>query len=677
MEKYKIQKTIGSGSFANVSKAVNIKTNEIVAIKKMKKKFSSWEECLNLREIKSLTKLNHPHIMKLKEVIRVNDELFCVFEFCDQNIYQFYLSYKEIGQQIPENQIKQILFQITSGLAYMHKHGFFHRDLKPENILYSKNIIKIGDFGLAREIRSRPPYTDYVATRWYRAPEILLKSTNYNSPVDIYALGCIIAELYQLNPLFSGNSEFDQMHKICSILGTPSQNSWSEGHRLALQMGYNFPHYQSISLNNVLTNASPEAVHLIGQMLNFDPAKRPTAMQILQHPFLNGMSSLFPNSVNINTLSVNKEINSEEEKKRNKSLDNEKNCSKSHGKVLTHEDKSQDNEESEEEELILTNHDPFSVKKKIEEGIKPEEKIKNEDKFENKEVWRGENEIQFVSEEKKPKPVLIEFNKDKCEVLPTKPFLIKEKEVIPFPGIVNSLYDEELDAEVTNQDNSFMNKSFNSQNYEENDNDDGDELKLQNQPLGPIIQKGSLNPSILTKGNMAEYNKFTLDTPVFPASLENNHNRNLSLEKKEKKYNIAPLHHKEKNYSIGSLENKEKSPKYIDNQIFPKLKPNLNNFEDNFTNRGKNIPNNLAFLPEMTKNPPKGFKSPINKEKVHTKLPNLPNGVVVGNKNFSNNNKQNNNLNMPSLHAKANMSYSPLKNNKDDDDNNYIGKYKL
>lgn len=255
--------------------------------------------------------------------------------------------------------------------------------------------------------------------------------------------------------------------------------------------------------------------------------------------------------------------------------------------------------------------------------------------------------------------------------------MIKEKEVIPFPGIVNSLYDEELDAELTNQDNSFMNKSFNSQNYEENDNDDGDELKLQNQPLGPIIQKGSLNPSIVTKGNMLEYNKFTLDTPVFPASLENNNNRNLSLEKKEKRYNIAPVHHKEKNYSIGSLENKEKSPKYIDNQIFPKLKPNLNNFEDNFTSRGKNPPNNLAFLPEMTKNNPKSFKSPINKEKMHTKLPNLPNGVVVGNKNFSNNNKQNNNLNMPSLHAKANMSYSPLKNNKDDEDNNYIGKYKL
>lgn len=92
----------------------------------------------------------------------------------------------------------------------MHKNGFFHRDLKPENILISNNnTIKLIDFGLAREIRSRPPYTEYVATRWYRAPEILLRATNYNSPVDIFALGCIICELYLMKPLFNGQSEMD------------------------------------------------------------------------------------------------------------------------------------------------------------------------------------------------------------------------------------------------------------------------------------------------------------------------------------------------------------------------------------------------------------------------------------------------------------------------------------
>jgi serine/threonine protein kinase len=123
----------------------------------------------------------------------------------------------------------------------MHKHGFFHRDLKPENILISgaaaitnssdtkEGVIKLIDFGLARETRSSIPYTDYVATRWYRAPELLLHSNKYNSPVDIFALGCIMAELFMFKPLFNGTSEFDQLSKICSVLGTPSKQDWPEG----------------------------------------------------------------------------------------------------------------------------------------------------------------------------------------------------------------------------------------------------------------------------------------------------------------------------------------------------------------------------------------------------------------------------------------------------------------
>lgn len=101
----------------------------------MKKKFSSWEECINLREIKCLRKFNHPNIIKLKEVVKAQDELNLVFEYLDQDIYKLYMTYKENNQSLPESLIKSIIFQITNGLAYMHKNGFFHRDLKPENIL--------------------------------------------------------------------------------------------------------------------------------------------------------------------------------------------------------------------------------------------------------------------------------------------------------------------------------------------------------------------------------------------------------------------------------------------------------------------------------------------------------------------------------------------------------------
>ena len=116
---------------------------------------------------------------------------------------------KDRTTDFPENQIKAIMYQTLLGLAYMHKHGFFHRDLKPENLLVKGESVKIADFGLAREIRSKPPFTDYVSTRWYRAPEILLRYTNYNSPVDIFACGAMIAEYYMLIPLFPGNNETD------------------------------------------------------------------------------------------------------------------------------------------------------------------------------------------------------------------------------------------------------------------------------------------------------------------------------------------------------------------------------------------------------------------------------------------------------------------------------------
>ena len=118
------------------------------------------------------------------------------------------------------------MHQILQGLNFMHKHGFFHRYIKPENLLcMGPELIKIADFGLSREIRSRPPYTDYVSTRWYRAPEVLLRSTNYSSPIDVWAVGCIMAELYTLQPLFPGRSEVDQLFRICSVLGTPSKVS--------------------------------------------------------------------------------------------------------------------------------------------------------------------------------------------------------------------------------------------------------------------------------------------------------------------------------------------------------------------------------------------------------------------------------------------------------------------
>ncbi|KAB1261780.1 Hypothetical predicted protein [Marmota monax] len=164
MNRYTTIKQLGDGTYGSVLLGRSIESGELIAIKKMKRKFYSWEECMNLREVKSLKKLNHANVVKLKEVIRENDHLYFIFEYMKENLYQLI---KERNKLFPESAIRNIMYQILQGLAFIHKHGFFHRDLKPENLLcMGPELVKIADFGLAREIRSRPPYTDYVSTRW-------------------------------------------------------------------------------------------------------------------------------------------------------------------------------------------------------------------------------------------------------------------------------------------------------------------------------------------------------------------------------------------------------------------------------------------------------------------------------------------------------------------------------
>ncbi|XP_034562732.1 serine/threonine-protein kinase MAK isoform X3 [Notolabrus celidotus] len=158
--------------------------------------------------------------------------------------------------------------------------------MKPENLLcMGPELVKIADFGLAREIRSKPPYTDYVSTRWYRAPEVLLRSSTYSSPIDLWAVGCIMAELYTLRPLFPGNSEVDEIFKICQVLGTVKKADWPEGYQLASAMNFRFPQCVPTPLKTLIPNASNEAITLMKDMLQWDPKKRPTAVQALRYPY--------------------------------------------------------------------------------------------------------------------------------------------------------------------------------------------------------------------------------------------------------------------------------------------------------------------------------------------------------------------------------------------------------
>ncbi|XP_037068139.1 serine/threonine-protein kinase ICK-like isoform X2 [Pollicipes pollicipes] len=292
MDRYVTLSQLGDGTYGSVVLGERVDTGEKVAIKRMKRKYTSWEEAMNLREVKSLKKLSHANVVKLKEVIRENDTLYFVFEYMKENLYQLMKESQQRARAgkrdkvLSEPVIRNIMYQVLQGVAFMHKHGFFHRDMKPENLLcMGPDLIKIADFGLAREIRSRPPYTDYVSTRWYRAPEVLLRSTSYSSPIDIWAVGCIMAEVYTYRPLFPGSSEIDEIFKICSVLGTPDKRDWTEGYQLATTMNFTFPQFSPTALETIIPTASAEAITLIADMLRWNPSKRPTAQQALRYPY--------------------------------------------------------------------------------------------------------------------------------------------------------------------------------------------------------------------------------------------------------------------------------------------------------------------------------------------------------------------------------------------------------
>lgn len=219
----------GSGAFADVIQAENTKTGQMVAIKRMKQTYKSIDQIVQLREIQSLKVLSaHPNIVRLLEILfdKTTGRLALVFELMTHDMYQTIRNRKI---PLPTNQVKWYMFQILNGLRAAHAAGFFHRDMKPENVLvlrksdqWTGDVVKLSDFGSARQIGTEYPYTEYISTRWYRPPEVLLSDGVYGPEMDVFGLGCVLYELIELHPLFPGKDEFDQVCRLHSVLGTPT-----------------------------------------------------------------------------------------------------------------------------------------------------------------------------------------------------------------------------------------------------------------------------------------------------------------------------------------------------------------------------------------------------------------------------------------------------------------------
>lgn len=198
---------------------------------------------------------------------------------------------EDMAEPFLPSEIKTIMLQITSATHYLHSHWILHRDLKTSNLLMNnRGEIKLADFGMARYTASPPPsnLTQLVVTLWYRSPELLLGTTTYNFEIDIWSIGCIFAELVTKDPLFQGKNEVDQLSKIFALLGTPTRQSWPEFHTLpnakALHplLSTKQPHQKTrLSLPYL-----PQSGHtLLTSLLSLNPASRPTAQHILQHPY--------------------------------------------------------------------------------------------------------------------------------------------------------------------------------------------------------------------------------------------------------------------------------------------------------------------------------------------------------------------------------------------------------
>lgn len=330
---YRCLRVLGEGTYGVVFEALHTPSGRRVALKQMRKEQRTDSvaglSITAIRETVLLRELKHPHVVELLDVTHINDQLFLAFELCDTDL-RHYLKQRatELRKQRHENkpppeiivpnglptpflpieQIRTLTRQMVLGVSYCHSRRIMHRDLKPQNLLLNKegSDLKIADLGLARCFTTHTePNTNEVVTLWYRAPELLLGDKHYTPSLDIWSIGCIIAEMFTGRPLFYGACETETLLKIFQILGTPIEEPrCSEGditapdNTPACPVWRNvsrLPYYQTlfpmwkrnpyVTLKQVIPSATASIIDLLVQLLHYNPRQRLTAEQILRHPW--------------------------------------------------------------------------------------------------------------------------------------------------------------------------------------------------------------------------------------------------------------------------------------------------------------------------------------------------------------------------------------------------------
>ncbi|KAE8715677.1 Mitogen-activated protein kinase 7 [Hibiscus syriacus] len=285
---------IGRGAYGIVCSPINRETNEKVAIKKIHNVFENRVDALRtLRELKLLRHILHENVIALKYVMMPThrtsfNDVYLVYELMDTDLHQIIKSH----QPLSNDHYKYFIFQLLRGLKYLHSANILHRDLKPGNLLVNANCdLKICDFGLARTSRGNEQFmTEYVVTRWYRAPELLLCCDNYSTFIDVWSVGCIFAEILGRKPIFPGTECLNQLKLIINVLGSQQEADLAFiDNPKARRYIKSLPYSRRTHFSHLYPQADPLAIDLLQRMLVFDPSKRITVTEALLHPYMSGL----------------------------------------------------------------------------------------------------------------------------------------------------------------------------------------------------------------------------------------------------------------------------------------------------------------------------------------------------------------------------------------------------
>ncbi|XP_009995807.1 PREDICTED: cyclin-dependent kinase 18 isoform X1 [Chaetura pelagica] len=295
---------LGEGTYATVFKGRSKLTENLVALKEIRLEHEEGAPCTAIREVSLLKNLKHANIVTLHDIIHTERSLTLVFEYLDNDLKQYL---DNCGNLMSVHNVKIFMFQLLRGLAYCHGRKILHRDLKPQNLLINeRGELKLADFGLARA-KSVPTktYSNEVVTLWYRPPDVLLGSTEYSTPIDMWGVGCIHYEMVTGRPMFPGSTVKEELHLIFRLLGTPTEDTWPGITSNAEFKAYNFMQYRAQPLINHAPRLDSEGIDLLMNLLLFEAKGRISAEAALRHPYFKSLGErvhLLPDNASIFSL---------------------------------------------------------------------------------------------------------------------------------------------------------------------------------------------------------------------------------------------------------------------------------------------------------------------------------------------------------------------------------------